>query len=131
MSAPAPAAPTAEAPAAGQGGLQPQAAASGGEAFPPELVHTVEELIRLTGEYNALAAQVTDIEAFKQHREQLSTMETQLSPLVEDIMIAQSKMTPQQQAEFDRQYYDTRAKPLVDERYRQKQRIDAMVLASP
>lgn len=92
-----------------------------------ELVSKVEELIRLTEEYNSVAAQVQDAESFKQHRDTLSAIENQLSPVVEEVMIGQGKLTPQQSAEFDRLYYDTRAKPLIEAKAGHQQRIYSIV----
>jgi hypothetical protein len=110
-------------------GSNSQATSRGTEAnnIPPQLVRTVEELIRLTTAYNMVADQVTDIETFKQHREELSRIDQQLSPLVEDVMIAEAKLTPEQKAEFESKYYVARAQPLVEEKARHKQRIALLV----
>jgi len=97
------------------------------DGIPAELVTKVEELIRLTGEYNALAAQILDVETFKLRRDELSEIENRLSPIVEDVMIAQAKLTSEQSVEFDRTYYDTRAKPLIDAKSAHQRRIHALV----
>lgn len=107
----------------GPTGAAPAAAGS----LPPELVTKVEELIRLAGEYNALAAQVTTSEAFVQHRDELSRIDVELQSFIEDVSIAEPKLTPAQKQLFHSTYYDTKAFPLMQEKSAHYRRITALV----
>lgn len=107
---------------AGQTGAPPAA----GETLPPELIAKVETLIRLTGEYNALAAKVTTTEAFIQHREELSRIDGELQPIVEDISIAEPKLSQTQKLLFHVTYYDNKALPLMQEKSAHYQRLRAL-----
>jgi hypothetical protein len=100
------------------------ALSSGAGEFSPELIQTVEDLIRLTSEYNQLADTIQNRESYIQKSEELREIEDRLSPLVEEVMIATDKMSPAVKAEFDRQYYDTRAKPAVDQKVAHTRRFE-------
>ena len=101
-----------------------QSAASG---IPAELVRNVDALVRLTAEYNELAAGVTDVESYKRHRDELSRIENELAPVVEDVMIAESKLPAAEKARFQREHYEARARPLVEAQAAHRRRIDQLL----
>ncbi len=92
----------------------------------PELVQKVTDLVRLHKEYAAMAQGVQSFDEFKKQSDALSGLEQQISSLVEDIMIAEAKLSAAEKAEFDSKYY-TPAKPAIDEQRRQKARITALI----
>jgi hypothetical protein len=99
-------------------------AASG---LPPELVHDTQELIRLAGEYNALAAQVQNAETFTQHRDELSRIESELLPYYDNVLIGENKLTSSQKADYHQQYYDTQVMPLMNKKSQEQRRITSLV----
>ena len=109
--------------ATGQTGAAPAAAAG----LPPDLVTKVEALIRLTSEYNTLAAQVTTGEAFVQHRDELSRIDQELQPYIEDVSIAEAKLPASQKQLFHNTYYDKKAFPLMQEKSVHTRRIQGLV----
>ena len=92
----------------------------------PELVQKVNDLVRLHKEYVAKAQEVKTFDDFKRESDALSGIEQQLSSVVEDIMIAEAKLSPAEKAEFDSKYY-TPAKPAIEEQRREKARVTALI----
>jgi hypothetical protein len=116
--------PSSSAPApSGGASAKPSAVAAG---IPPELVQKVEALIRLNGQYCAMAEKVQDATTFKQHWDELSRIERESSSVTEDIMIAENKLTPQQRGALDRDLFTPRAKPSIDQQRQQKARVMAL-----
>lgn len=111
-------------PSHAQVALSP-APSSGTGQFSPELVQTVEDLIRVTTEYNQLAATIQDRQSYIKRSDELREIEDRLSPLVQEVEIATDRMSPADKAEFDRQYYDTRAKPVIDQKFAHTRRFEA------
>ena len=105
---------------AAPGSAKPAATAAG---IPPELAQKVETLIRLNGQYCAVAEKVQDFATFKQNWDELSRIENELSSVSEDIAIAENKLTPQQREALDRDLFAPRAKPSIDQKQRQKARV--------
>ncbi|MFN0019760.1 MAG: hypothetical protein ACKVP0_16005 [Pirellulaceae bacterium] len=92
----------------------------------PELVQKVNDLVRLHKEYAAMSKGVQTFDDFKKQSDALSSLEQQLSSLVEDIMIAEAKLSAAEKAEFDSKYY-LPAKPAIEEQRREKQRIQGLI----
>lgn len=92
----------------------------------PELVQKVNDLVRLHRKYVAKAQEVKTFDDFKRESDALSGIEQQLSSVVEDIMIAEAKLSPAEKAEFDSKYYMP-AKPAIDEQRREKARVTALI----
>jgi len=101
------------------------APSSGTGKFSPELVQTVEDLIRVTSEYNQVAATIQDRQSYIKRSDELREIEDRLSPLVQEVEIATDRLSPADKAEFDRQYYDTRAKPVIDQKFAHTRRFEA------
>ena len=121
----APSATGAPSPQSGGGGSAGAPEAAGG--IPAELVRKVDALVRLTAEYDELAAGVTDVESYKRHRDELSRIENELAPVVEDVMIGEAKLTAAEKARFQREHYEARARPLVEARAAHRRRIDQLL----
>jgi hypothetical protein len=92
----------------------------------PELVQKVNDLVRLHKEYVAKAKDVQTFDDFKKEGDALSGLEQQLSSLVEDIMIAEAKLSASEKTEFDSKYYAP-AKPAIEEQRREKARIQGLI----
>ena len=92
----------------------------------PELVQKVTDLVRLHKEYAAMAQGIQSFDEFKKQADALSEVEQQISSVVEDIMIAEAKLSAAEKAEFDSKYY-TPAKPAIDEQRREKTRISSLI----
>ena len=90
-----------------------------------ELGVTVEELVRLTREYNQFAATIQNRKAFLQNEDELRRREVEIEPLVHQVVIGQSKMGPTEKAEFDRQHYDTKAKPVIEVKSMHRKRFES------
>jgi hypothetical protein len=101
-------------------------ATSSASSISPELVQKVTDLVRLHKEYVAKAKDVKTFDDFKKESDALSGLEQQLSSVVEDIMIAEAKLSPAQKAEFDSKYYAP-AKPAIEEQRREKARVTALI----
>lgn len=92
---------------------------------PPELAQKVEELIRLNDEYCTLAQKVSDLATFREHADELSRLDQESSSVTEDIMIAENKLSPTQRETLNREFFTPRAKPSIDRRRQEKDRIMA------
>jgi hypothetical protein len=109
--------PPAGVPTPSDSGANPTAPATGTNGgIPPELINKVNELVRLTKEYNAIAAKVQTLDDYKQQQDALNAIDQQLEPYVVDLEIEQAKLSPTARAEFDRKYFEGLAKPIVAEK---------------
>jgi len=102
-------------------------AVGAGGSISPELEGKVNELVRLTKQYNELAASIQDRATYLQKSQELAALQENIEPLVIEIEVAQSKMPPATRAEFERKYFEGLAKPVVDESRRQKARLGALL----
>ena len=93
----------------------------------PALIQKVNDLIRSNKEYIALAETIKTAEEFKKSSDELSRIEQESSSLVEDIMIAEAKLSAAQQAEFTSKYYDALAKPTIELKKQHSVRVQALV----
>jgi hypothetical protein len=93
------------------------------DSIPPELAKKVEELIRLNDEYCAVAKQVQDATTFQGHADELSRLDQEASSVSEDIMIAENKLTASQRSALDRDLFIPRAKPSIDRKRQEKERV--------
>ena len=108
-------------------GPQAQPATSSPSAISPELIQKVDDLIRVNKEYIALAETVKTLDDYKQNADALRSIEERSSSLVEDVMIAEAKLSTAQKAEFTSKYYEALAKPTIDEKKRHTMRIQSLL----
>jgi hypothetical protein len=98
-------------------------AANDSSGIPPELIKQVNELVRLTKEYNAIAAKVQTLDDYKQHADALRALDEQLEPYVTGLAVEQEKLQPAARAEFERKYYEGLAKPIIEEKFAHTRRF--------
>jgi hypothetical protein len=108
-------------------GPQGQPATSSPSAVPPELIQKVNDLISANKEYIALAETIQTLDDYKKNADALRGIEERSSSLVEDVMIAEAKLSATQKAEFTSQYYDSLAKPTIDEKKRHMIRVQSLL----
>lgn len=106
--------PPAGVPTPSDSGAVPSANDTGG--IPPELIKQVEELVRLTKEYNSIAATIQTRDDYVKNLDKLSALDEQLQPYVLGLEVDQAKLSPAARAEFDRKYFEGLAKPVVEEK---------------
>ncbi len=106
---------------------QGQPATKNPSAISPELIQKVNDLIRWNKEYITLAETVKTFDDYKKNADALSSIEQQSSSLVEDVMIAEAKLSAAQKAEFNSKYYESLAKPTIEEKRRQSTRIKSLI----
>jgi len=115
------------APAA-TGQLQPaQPATADPSSISPALVQKVNDLIRSNKEYITLAESIKTLEDYKKSADELSRIEQESSSLVEDVMIGEAKLSEAQKAEFNSKYYESLAKPTIEQKKRQMMRIQSLL----
>ena len=134
--APAAANPAATNPAAANSGAAnspPQTASSettpasaAQDELPAKVVENLEQLIKLTVEYNARAEKITDRQTYIDQSGSLSELELELSSYVEYMESVEATLTPAQQAALDRQYV-ARAKPLIEAKRQHRMRLLSLV----
>lgn len=104
-------------PTPSDSGANPATPATGNaNEIPPMLVEKVNELVRLTKEYNALAAKIQTRDDYVKNLDALSALDQQIEPYVIDLEIDQAKLSPAARAEWDRKYFEGLAKPVVEEK---------------
>ena len=96
-------------------------------AIPPELIQKVNDLIQVNKEYIALAGTVQTLDDYKKNADGLRSIEERCSSLVEDVMIGEGKLSAAQKGEFTSKYYDSLAKPTIDEKKRHMMRIQSLL----
>ena len=96
-------------------------------AIPPELIQKVNDLIQVNKEYIALAGTVQTLDDYKKNADGLRSIEERSSSLVEDVMIGEGKLSAAQKGEFTSKYYDSLAKPTIDEKKRHMMRIQSLL----
>jgi hypothetical protein len=96
-------------------------------AISPELVQKVNDLIRSNKEYIALAESIKTLDDYKKNADELSRIEQESSSLVEDVMIAEAKLTAAQKAEFTSKYYESLAKPTIDLKKQHTMRMQSLL----
>jgi hypothetical protein len=121
--------PPAGVPTPSDSGAAPAAgtsAAGDSSGIPPELIKQVNELVRLTKEYNAIAAKVQTLDDYKKHADALNALDEQLQPYVTGVPIEQEKLPPAARAEFERKYYEGLAKPVIEEKFAHTRRFQTL-----
>ena len=108
-----------------------QPVASKKDPLPSDLVQDVEELIRLTGEYNALAAEVQSPDEYRSRAADLKALERRLALCVTEVTAGEAQLDAGPRQEFDRRYFATRARPLIEERRKHERRIRALLQSEP
>jgi hypothetical protein len=96
------------------------------DGLPKKVVENVEQVIKLTAEYNARAEKITDRQAYLDQSGSLAELENELSDYVQYMESVESTLTPAQQATLDSKYF-SRAKPLIDAKRMHKMRMLALV----
>ena len=110
------------------GQLQPaQPPAADPAAISPELVQKVNDLIRSNKEYIALAETIKTLEDYKKNAEELLRIEQESSLLVEDVMIAEAKLSQAQKAEFNSKYFEGLAKPTIELKKQHMARVQSLL----
>jgi hypothetical protein len=97
------------------------------EAFPAQLVRDVKELIRLTAEYNSLAAKVQSRDDYRRKAATLEAREKRLSVFVARVTAAEARLSKSQREAFDRRYFASRARPLIEEKRAHQRRIQQLL----
>ena len=111
-------------PATGTPGKQAEGATIDG--LPAKLVENVEQVIRLTAEYNARAEKITDRQTYVDQSGSLAELESELSDYGLYIDAVEKTLTAAQQATLDSKYY-SKAKPLIDAKRQHKMRLLALL----
>jgi hypothetical protein len=107
-------------PHAGIAGKEAEGATVDG--LPAKLVENVEQVIRLTAEYNARAEKITDRQTYVDQSGSLAKLESELSDYGLYIAAVEKTLTAAQQATLDSKYF-SRAKPLIDAKKQHKERM--------
>lgn len=102
----------------------PEAAATV-DGLPAKLVENVEQLIKLTAEYNARAEKITDRQTYLAQSGSLAELENELSNYVQYVEAIAPTLTSAQQATLDSKHF-SRAKPLIDAKRQHKERMLAL-----
>jgi hypothetical protein len=92
------------------------------DGLPAKLIENVEQVIKLTAEYNARAEKITDRQTYIDQSGSLAELENELSLYGQLVDAAESRLTPAQQATLDSKYF-VRAKPLIDAKRQHKERM--------
>lgn len=123
--------PAVAAPAAG--GAAPAAATPAKEpqeelidGLPKAVVENVEQVIKLTAEYNLRAEKITDRQTYLDQSASLAELENELSNYVQYMESIEPTLTAAQQATLDSKYF-SRAKPLIDAKRQHKMRLLALL----
>jgi hypothetical protein len=90
-------------------------------------MNDVEELIRLTAEYNALAAKVVSPDDFRRHAAELQAIEERLAVCVAAVTFGEANLPPAERQAFDNRYYATRALPLIEAKRAHQRRFKALL----
>jgi hypothetical protein len=128
--------PAAQAPAAANsaGNSSPPATKTPGkqaegatiDGLPAKVVENVEQVIKLTAEYNARAEKITDRQTYLEQSDSLAALENELSDYVQYMEAVEPTLTATQQATLDSKYF-SRAKPLIDAKRQHKMRLLALL----
>ena len=102
------------------------AAKANDEQLPAELVEKVEQLIKLTTEYNARAEKITDRQTYLDESGSLAELDNELSDYVQYVESAEPKLTLAQRATLDSKYF-SRAKPLIEAKRKHKMRLVSLI----
>jgi hypothetical protein len=97
------------------------------DGIPPELIQQVNDLVRLTKEYNAIAATIKTRDDYIKNLDALSALDQQLEPYVIGLEVDQAKLSPAARKEFDQKYYEGLAKPVVEEKRAHTRRFLTLV----
>ena len=95
------------------------------DGLPAKVVENVEQVIKLTAEYNARAEKITDRQSYLEQSGSLAELENELSDYVQHMEAIEPTLTAAQRATLDSKYF-SRAKPLIDAKRQHKMRLVAL-----